>query len=58
MRVPADASGQQIQKMLTEVLQRDQCTKTVQSVFSKLNFEDLSQTESMNEDCILMIHRS
>ena len=42
MRVPTDASDQQIQKILTEAIQRDQCPRSVQSVFSKLNFEDSS----------------
>ena len=58
MRVLADAPDQQIQKILTEVVQRDQCPRSVQSVFSKLNFEDSSRTEAMNKTCILMIHRS
>ena len=40
MGVPTDASNEQIQKILIEVLQRNQCPKSVQSVFSKLNFED------------------
>ena len=58
MRVPIDASDQQIQKILTEVVQRDQCPISVQSVSSKLDFEDFSPTEAMNENFILMIHRS
>ena len=58
MRIPADASDQQIQKILTEVVQRHQCMRTLESNLSKLNFEDSSQTKSMNEDCILIIHRS
>ena len=58
MRVSADVSDHQIQKILTEVVQRDQCMRTVQSILFNLNFEDSSQTKSIYEDCILMIHRS
>ena len=56
MRFPTDASEQQIQKILTEVVQRYQCPRSVQAVLSKLNFEDSSQTEVINENCILIIH--
>ena len=35
MRVPADASDQQIQKILAEVVQRDQCRRSDQSVLSR-----------------------
>ena len=58
MRVPADDSNQQIQNILTEVVQRNQCPRSVQPVLSKLNFQDSSQTEAMNENFILIIHRS
>ena len=40
MRVPADASDQQIQRILTEVVQRNLCMRTLQSSLCKLNFED------------------
>ena len=56
MRFPTDASDQQIQKILTEVVQRYKCPRSVQAVLSKLNFKDSSQTEAINENCILMIH--
>ena len=58
MRIPTDASDQKIQKILTEVVQRDQCPRSAQSVLSKLNFEDSRQTKAVNENCVLMIHRS
>ena len=58
MRIPSDASDQKIQKILTEVVHRDPCPRSAQSVLSKLNFEDSRQTEAMNENCVLMIHRS
>lgn len=58
MRIPADASDQQIQSIFIEVLQKDHFPRAVESVFHKFNCEDSSQTESMNDSGKLLICHS
>ena len=46
MRIPADASDQQIQSILTEVVHKNQCPRPVQSILSKFNFGGSSQARA------------
>ena len=58
MRILSNSSSQQIQSILIEMIQRDQGPRTVQSILFKFHFDGSIQTELMNGNCKLLIHRS